>query len=113
MSVVNVNKEIQEQQMNIVRKMRQGILSLIWLTPSFSFSSTAEGLLCGFAGAIGDKPGERHKGGATRAEEVHAAAQGAHGELPESGVHNEEATQEEGYAREYRKGAQGKKTLIS
>lgn len=41
MSVVNVNKEIQEQQMNIVRKLRgKGILPMSWLTISSFFFAT-------------------------------------------------------------------------
>lgn len=68
---------------------------------------TAKGILCGSAGAIGDKPGEGHQSGAARAEEIPAAAQGAHGELSEGGVHNEKAAEEKGNAREHREGAQG------
>lgn len=104
MSVVNVNKEIQEQQMNIVGGegtfLSQCHLHLIVLS-----CSTAKGILCGSAGAIGDKPGEGHQSGAARAEEIPAAAQGAHGELSEGGVHNEKAAQEKGNAREHREGA--------
>lgn len=102
MSVVNVNKEIQEQQMNIVSGSdfytSQGLIAN---------SLEAESLLRGSVGAIGDKPGEGHKGGAARAEEVPAAAQGPHGELPEGRLHNEETAQEKGHTREHRKGAKG------